>query len=209
MFALSPATLVGKLAPATGLPEALRFTLLAIVGSAVVALCAQIQVPLWPVPITGQTFGVLIVGMAYGARLGAVTMTLYMLEGLSGLPVFANFSAGPAVLAGPTGGYIVGFIAAAVLVGWLAERSWSRSPLGTAVAMLFGNVAIYAFGVAWLTLFFAGPGAAHVAAAGATTALGAAVAKGLAPFLLGDVLKAVLAACLMPAAWRLVRLARG
>lgn len=204
MFALSPTTLIGRLAPAARLPDAVRFVLLALAGSAFVAVSAQITVPLWPVPVTGQTLAVLVVGMAYGARLGASTMALYLLEGSVGLPVFAAFAAGPAVLAGPTGGYLVGFVVAAGLVGWLAERRWSRTPWGSAGAMVLGNLAIYAFGVAWLTLFFAGPGVSRIAAAGAETALEAAVVTGLLPFLVGDGLKIVLAACLMPAAWWLV-----
>jgi biotin transport system substrate-specific component len=208
MFALSPATLAGQITPAARIPEALRFALLAVLGSVFVAVSAQLTVPLWPVPITGQTLAVLVIGMAYGAPLGAVTLTLYMVEGIAGLPVFAKLSAGPHVLAGPTGGYIVGFIAAATFVGWLAERGWSRSFILTALAQFLGSGVIFAFGVPWLTLFYAGPGAAYIAKAGAETAFGAALATGFYPFLLEDVVKVVLAACLMPAAWRLVGLVR-
>lgn len=208
MFALSPATLAGQITPAARIPDALRFALLAVVGSAFVALSAQVTVPLWPVPVTGQTLAVLVVGMAYGARLGAATLALYMVEGIAGIPVFAKLSAGPHVLAGPTGGYIVGFIAAAALVGWLAERGWSRSIAWTALAQLFGSAVIFAFGVPWLALFYAGPGAAYIAKTGAETAFGAAIAAGFMPFLLEDLVKVALAACLMPAAWRLVGLIR-
>lgn len=208
MFALSPATLAGQITPAARIPEALRFALLAVLGSVFVAISAQLTVPLWPVPITGQTLAVLVIGMAYGARLGAATLTLYMVEGIAGLPVFAKLSAGPHVMAGPTGGYIVGFIAAAAFVGWLAERGWSRGFIRTALAQLLGSGVIFAFGVPWLTLFYAGPGAAYIAKAGAETAFGAALATGFFPFLLEDVVKVVLAACLMPAAWRLVGLIR-
>jgi len=208
MFALSPATLAGQISPATRIPDAVRFTLLAIVGSAFVAVSAQITVPLWPVPITGQTLAVLVIGMAYGARLGAATLALYMVEGIVGIPVFAKLSAGPHVMAGPTGGYIVGFIAAAAFVGWLAERDWSRSFTLTALAQLLGSGVIFAFGVPWLALFYAGPGAAYVAKTGAETAFGAAIATGFLPFLLEDLVKVALAACLMPAAWWLVGLTR-
>jgi biotin transport system substrate-specific component len=169
-----------------------------------VALSAQVQVPLWPVPITGQTFAILVVGMAYGARLGAATLALYVAEGAAGLPVFAKWSAGLAVLSGPTGGYIIGFILAAAVTGYLAEKGWSRTPLRTAAAMAAGNLAIWIPGIAWLTLFFAGLGHDAIVKMGAETAFGAAIAKGLVPFLLGDALKLALAACLFPLAWRLV-----
>ena len=193
------------LAPAARLPAILRQAILALVGSVFVAAAAQVQVPLWPVPITGQTFAVLVVGMAYGWRLGGATLLLYMAEGAIGLPVFAQFSGGPAVIAGPTGGYIVGFVLAAAATGALAERGWDRGPLTTGLAMLCGNIAIWVPGIAWLTLFYLGPGAEYIAASGAGTALGAAIAKGAVPFLLGDALKLALAACLMPLAWRLIR----
>ncbi len=208
MFALSPATLAGQISPAMRVPDAARFAFLAIVGSAFVAVSAQLTVPLWPVPITGQTLAVLVIGMAYGARLGAATLALYMVEGIAGIPVFAKLSAGPHVMAGPTGGYIVGFIAAAAFVGWLAERGWSRSFTLTALAQLLGSGVIFAFGVPWLALFYAGPGAAYVAKTGAETAFGAAIATGFLPFLLEDLVKVALAACLMPAAWWLVGLVR-
>ena len=168
----------------------LRNIVLAICGSLFVAAAAQFQVPLWPVPITGQTFAVLIVGMAFGMRLGAATLMLYMAEGMVGLPVFAKLSAGPAVMAGPTGGYIVGFILAAGLVGYLSERGWDRSILRTALAMLLGNIAIYVPGLLWL---------------GTVVGWDKPVLEwGLTPFLLGDLLKLALAAALLPAAWKLL-----
>lgn len=169
----------------------LRNLVLAICGSLFVAAAAQVQVPLWPVPITGQTFAVLIVGMAFGMRLGAATLMLYIAEGMVGLPVFAKLSAGPAVMAGPTGGYIVGFILAAGLVGYLAERGWDRSVLRTALAMLCGNIAIYVPGLLWL---------------GTVVGWDKPVLEwGLTPFLVGDLLKLALAAALLPAAWKLLR----
>ena len=185
--------------------RALRYLVLALAGSAFVAISAQFQVPLWPVPTTGQTFAVLVVGLVFGPRLGAATLMLYMAEGAIGIPVFAKFAAGPAVIAGPTGGYIVGFILAAALVGYLAERGWDRRPSTTALAMVIGNIAIYVCGLPWLALFYAGPGAAYVASAGAETALGAALYAGFLPFLVGDALKLALAAAVLPLAWRLVR----
>ena len=199
------ATLATTLWPVTVAPGLRRSAILALLGSLFVAACSQIQVPLWPVPITGQTFAVLVVGAAFGWRLGGATLALYLAEGAIGLPVFAKFSGGLAVLAGPTGGYLVGFVLAAALVGYLAERGWDRSPLSTALAMLAGNVLIYLPGLAWLAAFYAGPGAGYIAATGAESAWGAALAAGLLPFLLGDGLKLALAAIGLPLAWRLVR----
>ncbi len=181
-----------------------RAVVLAFLGSLFVAITAQVQVPLWPVPVTGQTFGVLVVGLVLGWRLGGAALLLYIAEGLVGLPVFAKFSAGAAVLAGPTGGYIAGFVLAADIVGFLAQRGWDRNVWWTGAAMLIGNIAIYVLGLAWLTNFYAGPGAQYIASAGAETAIGAAIAKGLMPFLLGDAIKLALAAALLPVAWRVL-----
>jgi biotin transport system substrate-specific component len=188
--------------PAT--TRAARNVVLAVFGSLFVAICAQVQVPLWPVPVTGQTFAVLVVGMAFGWRLGGATLLLYLVQGFIGLPVFAKFAAGPGVLAGPTGGYIVGFVLAAAVIGYLAQRGWDRNVWRTAMAMLIGNVVLYIPGLIWLGMFYAGPGAQYVANTGAVTAAGAAIAGGLTPFLLGDALKLALAAALFPVAWRLI-----
>ena len=183
----------------------LRGAILAIAGSLFVALCAQITVPLWPVPVTGQTFAVLSVGLVCGWRIGGAALLLYLLEGAVGLPVFAQAKSGWATVIGPSGGYIWGFVLAAVLVGWLAERGWDRSFLRTALAMLLGNIVLYVPGLIWLAQFYAGPGQEYIAATGATTAWGAAVAAGLTPFLLGDLLKLLLAATAIPAAWKLLK----
>ena len=202
-----PTTLAGVLWPDRASPtttQALRAVVLAVLGSLFVAITAQIQVPLWPVPVTGQTFGVLVVGLVLGWRLGVASLLLYITEGVAGLPVFAKFAAGPAVMAGPTGGYIVGFVLAAAIVGYLAQRGWDRNAWRTAIAMLLGNVAIYVPGLIWLGMFYAGPGAQYVVNTGATTVAGATIAGGLTPFLLGDALKLALAAALLPVTWRLV-----
>jgi biotin transport system substrate-specific component len=161
-----------------------------LLGSLFLAICAQIQVPLQPVPITMQTFGVLLLGMAFGWRLGAATVALYLLEGAVGLPVFAGLTGGLPVLFGNTGGYLFGFVLAAGLVGWLAERGWDRNVLTTAVAMLLGNVVLYVPGLVVLAAFIGWPNA---------------IVYGLKPFLLGDLLKLALAAAVMPVAWHLLR----
>ncbi len=206
-FAATQSTLIGTLWPTTKSIANPRTVVVALLGSAFVAVSAQVQVsllPFSPVPITGQTFAVFIVGMAFGWRLGALTLLLYMAEGAAGIPVFAKLSAGPEVIVGPTGGYIVGFVLAAAVVGYLAQRGWDRNVGFTACAMLVGNIAIYLPGVLWLSVFYAGVGADYIAATGAETAVGAALAAGVVPFLPGDALKLALAACLLPLVWRLI-----
>lgn len=183
-------TLIGAMWPARSLP-ALRWAVLMAIGSLFLAVCAQLQVPLQPVPITMQTFGVLLLGMAYGSRLGAATVALYLAEGAFGLPVFAEFKGGLPVLMGPTGGYLFGFVIAAWLVGALAERGWDRSIHRTALAMLFGNIVLYIPGLIWLAGFVGGAKEA--------------IQFGLAPFWIGDILKLALAAVLLPSAWKLIR----
>ena len=168
-----------------------------VVGTLLLWWSARISfnVPYSPVPVTGQTFAVLLIGATYGSRLGAATVLAYIAQGLVGLPVFANGGSGWAWLSGPTGGYIVGFAAGAFVVGWFAERGWDRKPPTTALAMVFGNLAIYGLGVASLQRFI---GWDNVWAAG------------VQPFLVGDAVKIALAAGLLPAAWfvreRLARL---
>ncbi len=165
---------------------------LVLSGSLFTALMAQVVVPLpfTPVPITGQTLAVLLVGAALGARRGALSMVAYLTEGLAGLPVFAGGTSGIGRLLGPTGGYLVGFVPAAFVVGWLAERGWDRRLPTAALAMAVGNGVIYVFGLPWLARFV---GPAHV------------LSMGLGPFVPGDLLKVCVAATLLPGAWRLVR----
>lgn len=161
------------------------------VGALFIAALAQVRfvLPFTPVPITGQTLGVLLVAAAYGRTLGAMTTAAYALIGALGAPVFAGGSAGLAVLQGPTGGYILGFVVAAFVVGMLSERGWDRRVPTTMLAMLIGNVLIYALGVAGL-LRFMSPADAWV--------------KGVLPFVVGDVIKIGLAAVLLPVVWRWV-----
>jgi len=168
----------------------LREAVLVLGGAGLTGLSAQISVPVHgsPVPVTGQTFGVLLVGAALGARRGAASMALYLIAGFVGVPWFAGGSAGSIHLA--TLGYLVGFILAGALVGALAERGADRSPWRTALTMVLGNLVIYACGVPYLAL------SAHLSAA-------SALHYGLVVFLLGDALKVVLAAGLLPGAWRL------
>mgnify|MGYP003318566892 FL=1 len=170
-----------------------RNLILAIVGSLALWVSAKISIPFWPVPLTMQTLVVLVIGMAFGARLGAATVLLYLAEGAVGLPVFSGTpekGLGLAYMMSTTGGYLVGFVLAAGAVGFLAERGWDRSPLKTALAMVLGNVLIYVTGLLWLG-----------------TIVGwdkPVLSWGLTPFLAGDAVKIAAAAVLMPLVWRLV-----
>lgn len=164
---------------------------LVIGGAGLTGLAAQVSIPVHgsPVPVTGQTFGVLLVGAALGARRGAASMALYLLAGFVGVPWFAGGTSGSIHLA--TLGYLVGFILAGALVGRLAERGADRSPWRTALTMAAGNLVIYACGVPYLAL------SAHLTAS-------TALHYGLTVFLLGDALKILLAAGLLPTAWKLL-----
>lgn len=180
--------------PALGRSAALvRAGLLVLAGAAITAIAAQLAVrmPWSPVPYTGQTAAVLLVGTVLGWRLGAISMALYVLAGVAGAPAFSGGEHGLAQLFGYTGGYLAGFVVAAALVGRLAERGWDRLPLGAAGLMLAGNLAIYALGV-------------PVLAAVTGMGLGDAAWNGAAVFLPWDALKIALAAGLLPLAWRLV-----
>jgi biotin transporter BioY len=141
------------------------------------------------VPITGQTFAVLLIGAVLGSRRGALSILLYLGWGAMGLPVFSGGGGGIATLAGPTGGYLAGFVPAAFLVGWLCERGWDRSLWTAGLAMVLGNIVIYFFGLLWLAGF---------------VGWDQVVALGLAPFILGDVLKIILAALALPGGWALI-----
>lgn len=150
-----------------------------VIGSAFIAASAQITVPMIPVPMTMQTFAVLAVGALYGSRLGVATMVAYLAEGAAGLPVFHGGTGGLPVFAGPTAGYLLGFVVAAGLVGWLADRGATARPLGALLSTLLGMATIYLFGLPWLA---------------AMIGWEKAVTLGAVPFLLGDALKALLAA---------------
>lgn len=168
---------------------------LVLLGSVLVALAAQVRLdlPFTPVPITGQTFGVLLVGAALGSRRGALAMLAYLGEGAAGLPVFAGGGCCIPWLLGPTAGYLWSYPAAAWLVGWLAEHRWDRRPASAALAMGAGNLVIYAGGLTWLAFL---TGADRVLLAG------------LVPFVPGDLIKIVLAAAVLPVAWRFIKAVR-
>ena len=186
-------TLAATLWPVAEKTRLLRPAVLAVAGTLLLAISAKIQVPFYPVPMTMQTLVVLVLGMAYGWRLGVATLLLYLAEGAVGLPVFAGTpekGIGIAYMMGGTGGYLLGFVLAAGICGWLAERGWDRGVAQTALAMLLGNALIYVPGLLWLGTLF-----------GWDKPI---LAWGLTPFLLGDALKIALAAFLVPASWKLL-----
>jgi biotin transport system substrate-specific component len=169
-----------------------RDLLLVVTGSLCVAGMAQVRIPLpfTPVPITGQTFAVLLVGASLGSWRGAASLALYLLLGVLGLPFFAGGSSGLSALIGPTGGYLVGFVIAASLVGLLAARGMDRRIPGAFLAFLAGEMIIYLFGVGWLSVYLG---------------FRQAIAAGLLPFLVGDAIKLAAAVLGLPAAWALVK----
>lgn len=168
---------------------AVENTFLIVAASLVTGLAAQVAFPLpWtPVPLTGQTFAVLLSGALLGWKRGFLAQALYLAEGAAGLPLFAGGGAGPGVFMGPTAGYLVAFPFAAALTGWLASRGWDRRFITTLLAMLIGSSVIFLLGALWLARFVP---ASQVAV------------SGVLPFLPGDLIKAALAALALPAAWR-------
>lgn len=167
-----------------------RRIMLAVVGSLLVTLSAKIQVPFQPVPMTLQTLVVMSLGLAYGRNLAFATVALYLLQGAAGLPVFAETPAkgiGLAYMFGSSGGYLFGFLAAATVCGWLAERGWDRRIRTTAAALLAGAVLIYVPGLLWLASLY-----------GWDKPI---LEWGLMPFVPGELTKIAIGACLMPTVW--------
>jgi biotin transport system substrate-specific component len=163
-----------------------------LLASLVLAVSAHVSVPFYPVPLTLQTLAVMAIAAAFGARLGTLSVLAYLAEGLAGLPVFAKFAAGPLYLLGPTGGFLVGFILLALIVGAAADRGFDRSPVKLFAALIVGDAFVFVLGFIWLAWF------AHLSGGHGLGAM-KAWAGGVAPFLLGDVLKSVLVAAGVPA----------
>ena len=175
--------------------------LLVIAGTLVIAIAAKIKVPFYPVPVTLQTLAIFGIAAAFGARLGVITVLAYLAEGALGLPVFTNtppMAAGPAYFLGPTGGFLLGFVVIAFIVGTAADRGWSRSFPKMLGAMLAAEVVMMALGFAWLAWF------ATLSSGATGVGLATAFSAGVAPFILGDLLKIVLAAAAVPAIWQLI-----
>lgn len=181
---LSRLTLADRFVPRTLATD----TILVLGGAAFTGLLAQAAVPLWPVPITGQTLAVMLVASSLGMVRGTLSLLVYAALGVVGVPWFSGWEGGPSVLLGPTGGYIVGFLVAAVVTGWLAERGGDRRLLRALGTFGLATVSVFAIGLPWLAIALG-------------TDLEQTLQFGLYPFIVGGVVKAVLAALIMPAAW--------
>lgn len=183
----SRVTLADMVFPRAGV---MRDAVLVISFSILTALCARISLWIGPVPITGQTFGVLLAGAFLGSHRGALSQLTYVAVGATGIPFWFAPGGAPGIarLMGPTGGYLLGFVAMAFVVGWLAERGWDRRAATAALAMLAGSAAMYIFGLSWLAHFFP------------ETVL----KVGLYPFIPGDLLKIALAVLVVSGGWRLL-----
>lgn len=176
--------------------ERVRDLLLVLAYAGLTGLAAQVVIPFTPVPVTGQTFAVLLGGAALGWRRAFLGMAVYMAAGLAGVPWFSQWSGGTDTLSAPSFGYIIGFLFAGALVGWLAGNGFDRTPTRVVLTMVAGNLVIYAFGLPWLMASI------HVG-------LAKGLDLGVTRFLLGDALKIALAAGLLPGAWALVRRQEG
>ena len=183
----SQAALIDRVIPRS----AINNVALILSGAVFTAYAAQLLIPMWPVPITAQTLAVLLVGSVLGATRGAISLIVYFSMGAVGLPVF---SAATSLSFGPTFGYLVGFIAAAAVVGYLSQRGWHKSVAGVLGSFAIANSVIYLFGLPWLAFVLGSLGAAND--------LASVAAAGLAPFILGDVIKMTVAAALLPLAWK-------
>ena len=170
--------------------SALKKALVVIAGTWLLAVSAKIQIPFYPVPLTMQTLVVVLLGAGLGLRLGVATILLYLAEGAMGLPVFAGPAAGLAYFTGPTAGFLFGFVLAAAMAGYLAERGWDRNRLSTFALMVLAAGLIYLPGLLWL---------------GALIGADAAITKGFLPFIFGDFLKIALATATLPLLWKFIR----
>ena len=189
---LATATVADLLRPTQKTSALIYNIILVIGGSLIIALSAHLKVllPFSPVPVTAQTFTVLIIGALLGAKLGSLSVIAYLIEGIIGLPFFSS-GAGYTVLLGFTGGYLIGFIPAAYLTGFLAQKGWDKRIATTILAMILGNLVIYTFGLLWLCRLM-----------GISKSV---LYTGLYPFIIGDILKIALAAALLPAGWKLLK----
>jgi biotin transport system substrate-specific component len=195
----TPNTLLGVFQPKGDVARLASNLVTVVLGTLLITICAKINVPVWPVPVTLQSFAIAALAAAFGLRIGVATVALYLLEGAVGLPVFAGMSAGIPYLMGPTGGFLIGFLLLAAIVGYAADRGASGKPLILFAAMLVGDAVLFVLGFAWL-LFMAGQAQwidqANVVAS--------AFAKAVQPFIVWDILKMALAALTVTGAWNLL-----
>lgn len=164
--------------------------LLVLTGTALIAVSAKVQIPMWPVPVTAQTFAVLLIAALFGAKRGAITLLVYLGEGAIGLPVFAGPAAGLGYFAGTTTGFLIGFVVAAYIVGRLSECGWDRNYLKTVAAMTLGTIAIFTCGLVWMAFY---PIDEKL------------ITAGLFLLIPGAIIKIALAAAILPSGWKLLK----
>lgn len=193
-------------ATALGQSTFTKQALLVLGGSLLIAIAAQISVPMWPVPMTLQVLAILVVGLSFGARLGAITLLAYLAEGAMGLPVFANGGAGLAYMAGPTAGFLVGFVLMAWVAGLAADRGMTKTLAGTVLVALVASALLYIPGLAWPL----GVAKAFGIEAGwAGLSMERVLAGFMTPFLVGDAVKSVLAALIVTGGWAALKSRKG
>jgi biotin transport system substrate-specific component len=196
----TPNTILGVLEPKSQTTRLLSNLVIVVLGTALITLAAKINVPTWPVPVTLQSFAVAALAAAFGARIGLATVALYLLEGAAGLPVFAGATAGIPYLLGPTGGFLLGFLPMAFIIGYAADRGASGKPVALFIAMLAGEVVLFALGFLWLVTL--GAGASWL---DATNVIGSGFAKAVQPFLVWDALKMLFAALTVTGVWAIAK----
>jgi biotin transport system substrate-specific component len=194
----TPNTLLGVFQPKGDAAKLAANIATVVLGTLLITICAKINVPVWPVPVTLQGFAIAALAAAFGMRIGVATVALYLLEGAFGLPVFAT-GGGLAYLAGPTGGFLIGFLALAAIVGYAADRGASGKPLTLFAAMLVGDAVLFVLGFAWLVLM-----AGQAGWIDQSNVVASAFAKAVQPFIVWDILKMALAALTVTGAWNLL-----
>ncbi|MCS6758396.1 MAG: biotin transporter BioY [Candidatus Devosia euplotis] len=193
----TPNTLLALYQPKGDATKLASNLLTVVLGTLLITICAKINVPVWPAPVTLQGFAIAGLAAAFGMRIGVATVGLYLLEGAMGLPVFAA-GGGLAYLVGPTGVFLIGFVALAAIVGFAADRGASGKPLALFSAMLIGDAVMFVLGFAWFALMVGQAGWIDQ-----TNVLGSAFAKAVQPFIVWDILKMALAALTVTGAWKL------
>ncbi len=196
----TPNTILGVLEPKSQTTRLISNIVIVLVGTALITLAAKINVPTWPVPVTLQSFAIAALAAAFGARIGTATVALYLLEGAAGLPVFAGATAGIPYLMGPTGGFLLGFLPMALIIGYAADRGASGKPVALFIAMLAGEAVLFALGFLWLVTL--GAAASWL---DANNLMGSGFAKAVQPFLVWDALKMLFAALTVTGVWALAK----
>ncbi|WP_108462073.1 biotin transporter BioY [Devosia naphthalenivorans] len=195
----TPNTLLGLYQPKGDVAKLASNLATVVLGTLLITICAKINVPVWPVPVTLQGFAVATLAAAFGMRIGVATVALYLLEGAMGLPVFAT-GGGLAYLVGPTGGFLLGFLVMAAIIGYAADKGASGKPLALFGAMLVGDAALFVLGFAWLLLL-----SGQAQWLDQTNVVASAFAKAVQPFVVWDILKMALAALTVSGIWGQLR----